>query len=64
MERSERERQMTPAERRRRMEARKRRQKERARKRRIRMMILLGGGILVLAVIGLIIFRIDRKSVV
>ena len=60
MERSERERQMTPAERRRRMEAGTRRQKERARKRRIRMMILLGGGILVLAVIGLIIFGIVR----
>lgn len=60
MERSEREKQMSPAERRRRMEARKRRQKERARKRRIRMMILIGGGILVLAVIGLIIFGIVR----
>lgn len=60
MERSERERQMSPAERRKRMEARKRRQKERARKKRIRMMILIGGGILMIAIIGLIIFGIVR----
>ena len=60
MERSERERQMTPAERRRRMEAKRRRQKERARKKRLRMMILIGMGILALAIVGLIVFGIVK----